>query len=86
MGFAKQDRRPFDPRRPKRFALPRLPPVPVVRIVLLAIVSAVAAGWALAHHYSVHFMPMEVPATPRAAPTFDADAGELPVPEVETAP
>ncbi len=86
MSFAKNDRPLFEPSKSKRFVLPRLPPVQIVRIVLLALLGIVGAGWALARHYSVRSAPMEVPLTtpPAPAPTYDADAGEIPVPELET--
>ncbi len=65
--------------------LPRVPPVNFVRIMLLALLGALGAGWALANHFHVGFAPMEV-AVPRAAPTYDADAGEIPVPEIDRGP
>ncbi len=40
-----------------------------------------AAGWALVRHYSLIPPPMRVPVHPAAAPTYDIEAGELPVPE-----
>jgi hypothetical protein len=79
------DRRRFDPHKQPRFVLPRRPPVQVIRVVLLALLGAIAAGWAIAYHYSVRLPPMLKPVTPPAA-TFDPDAGEIPVPEIETAP
>jgi hypothetical protein len=57
----------------------------VVRFFLLALVGVVAAVWAIVHHYTTHLPPMLVPATPSAAPTYDVDSGELPVPEIESA-
>jgi hypothetical protein len=86
VSFAKKDRRRFDPHQVHRFVLPRWPPVQIVRVVLLAALGAIAAGWAIAYHYSVRLPPMlkPVPAAPSA--TYDADAGEMPVPEIETAP
>jgi hypothetical protein len=38
--------------------------------------------WALVRHYTFVPKPMLVPASPSAAPTYDADAGETPVPEI----
>jgi hypothetical protein len=40
-----------------------------------------AAG-ALVRHCTHEFPPMRVLVVPRSAPTYDADAGELPVPDV----
>lgn len=86
MSFAKNDRRRFDPARPHRFVLPRWPPVQIVRVVLLAVLGAFAAGWAIAYHYSARLPPMRKPVASAPAPTYDPDAGEVPVPEIETAP
>lgn len=87
MSFVKKknDRRRFDPHEPQRFLLPQRPPVQIIRVVLLALLGAIAAGWAIAYHYSVRLPPMLKPVPPPAA-TFDRDAGEMPVPEIETAP
>ncbi len=93
MAFAKQERRRFhlDPRRGgasggSRFKLPKLPPAIVVRFFVLALVGVIAAVWAIVHHYTTQLPPVLVPATPSAAPTYDVDAGELPVPELERGP
>lgn len=93
MGFAKQERRRFhlDPRRGgasggARFKLPKLPPAAVVRFFVLALVGVAAAVWGIVHYYTRRLPPMLVPATPSAAPTYDVDAGELPVPEIERTP
>lgn len=87
MAFAKQEHRRFDARGGSRFKLPKLPPAVVVRFFVLALVGVVAAVWAIVHHYTTQLPPVLVPATtPSAAPTYDADAGELPVPEIERAP
>ena len=87
MSFAKKkgESRRFEPGKPQRFVLPRRPPVQAIRVVLLALLGAIAAAWAIAYHYSVRFPPMLKPVPPPAA-TFDPDAGEIPVPEIETAP
>ena len=64
-------------------------PVPlatIVRVLLLAALGAVGAGWGLARHYTAKLPPMQVPVQPASAPTYDSDAGELPVPELERAP
>ena len=85
MSFTKNERRRFDPHR-QRFVLPRWPPVQIVRVVVLALLGAIAAGWAIAYHYSVQLPPMLRPVQPSPSATYDADAGEIPVPEIETAP
>jgi hypothetical protein len=93
MAFAKQERRRFDARGGTRFRLPKLPPAAVVRFFVLALVGVVAAVWAIVHHCTTSLPPMRVPVVPSlvrgapsAAPTYDADAGELPAPEIERAP
>jgi hypothetical protein len=80
--FAKNTRRPFDPKR-SRFVLPRFPPVAVLRIVLLAALGIVAAAWALASHYATTLPPLRKPLPPSAMPTYDPEAGEMPVPDLE---
>ncbi len=54
----------------------------VVQIIVLAALVVVAAAWALADHFAEGRArpPMLVP-SPRGAATYDADAGEIPVPE-----
>jgi hypothetical protein len=77
-------------RKPSRFEepqsrvpLPRRPPGALVRLVLFAVLAIVAAVWALWDHYSRVMPPWRVPVShPSAAPTYDADAGEVPAPEV----
>jgi hypothetical protein len=86
MAFAKQERRRFDASGGARFKLPKLPPAVVVRFFVLALVGVIGAVWAIVHHYTTRPPPMLVPATPSAAPTYDVDAGELPVPEIERTP
>ncbi len=73
--------------------LPRRPPFPIVRAMLLAVLATAAAAWGLAYHYAAPRPPMLVPRTAGgagalAAPsaTYDPDAGELPVPELDLAP
>jgi hypothetical protein len=78
MSFAKK------PERPVR--LPRLRGAPVaygllLRMVLLGLVAIGGAIWGLVRHYTHEPPPLRVPVTPREAPTYDADAGEVPVPE-----
>jgi len=93
MAFAKQERRRFSlvPGRGgasggSRFKMPKLPPAVVMRFFVLALVGVIGAVWAIVHHYTTRLPPMLVPATPSAAPTYDVDAGELPVPEIERTP
>ncbi len=57
----------------------------MVRFFVLALVGVAAAIWGIVHHYTTRLPPVLVPATPSAAPTYDVDAGELPVPEMESA-
>ena len=54
--------------------------------MLLAALGIVGAGWALVNHYTARHPPMLVPVQPPPTPTYDADAGEIPVPELERAP
>lgn len=86
MAFAKQQQRRFDASGGSRFKLPKLPPAAVVRFFVLALVGVIGAVWAIVHHYTTQLPPMRVPVAPSAAPTYDADAGELPAPEIERAP
>lgn len=58
----------------------------LLRVALLAILAAVAAIWAIAYHYTVRLPPMLKPVGTAPSATYDADAGEIPVPELETAP
>jgi hypothetical protein len=60
--------------------------VQILRVVLLAVLGAIAAAWAIAYHYSVQLPPMLRPVPPAPSATYDPDAGEMPVPEIETAP
>jgi hypothetical protein len=39
------------------------------------------AFWALVRHYTHTLPPLRVPVVPATAPTYDADAGETPVPD-----
>ncbi len=84
MSFVKDDRnRRRSPTGQPRFVLPPLLASPIVRLVAFALAAAIAAVWALVYHYTREVPPMRVPvAAPRAAPTFDPDAGEMPVPEL----
>jgi hypothetical protein len=53
-----------------------------VRLVLLAALVVVAAAWALQRNYSRILPPMRKPVAPASAPAYDADAGEIPAPEI----
>jgi hypothetical protein len=52
----------------------------MVRTVVFALVAIAGAAGALVRHCTHAPVPMRVP-VPRAAPTYDADAGEVPVPD-----
>jgi hypothetical protein len=58
----------------------------MVRLVILAALAALAAAWGLAYHFGADLPAMRVPLLPATAPTYDADAGELPVPDLERTP
>jgi hypothetical protein len=60
----------------------RMPRLVVVRAIGLAVLVSIAAAWGLIYHYAYSPAPMLVPAPPAAVPTYDADAGELPVPDL----
>jgi hypothetical protein len=73
------------PERPAKKPTFRGPPVLsglLLRTLLVGLVAIFGAAWALVRHYTQTLPPLRVPVTPREAPTFDADAGELPVPEM----
>ena len=53
----------------------------LVRTFVFGVAAILGAAWALLRHYSLTPPPMIVPVPPRTAPTYDADAGEIPVPE-----
>jgi hypothetical protein len=80
VSFAKDNRRRFEPRR-SRFVLPPFHASPMVRVMVLAVAGILAAAWALASHTSRKLPPMLRPVSPPPAPTYDADAGEVPVPD-----
>jgi hypothetical protein len=80
VSFARKPR-PFNASR-SRFRLPRTPPATIVRVILLATFAIAASAWALAYHFTHLLPPLRVPVAPTAAPTYDADAGEIPVPEL----
>jgi hypothetical protein len=73
-------RRRFEPGR-ARFVLPPFVASPMLRLFLFALAALLAAVYGLVRHYTVPPPPLFVPAPPKAAPTYDADAGEWPVPE-----
>jgi hypothetical protein len=54
----------------------------LARTLLVAVLAIVGATWALVRHYTQTLPPLRVPVAPREAPTFDADAGEVPVPDL----
>jgi hypothetical protein len=53
----------------------------LVRTLIVGFIAIGGAAWALDRHYTHVLPPMRVPVVPREAPTFDADAGETPVPD-----
>jgi hypothetical protein len=53
-----------------------------MRIFGLAALVVIAAGWALVQHDCRDMPPMRRPVAPAAAPAYDIDAGEIPVPEI----
>jgi hypothetical protein len=75
--------------KPSGFEAPgarrQVPPAPhpgsLARTILLAVLVAIAAGWAVARHYSMGPSVLTPAATP-TGPTYDEDAGELSVPEI----
>jgi len=81
VSFAKDNRRRFNPGR-ARFVLPRFVASPLVRVMVLAVAGVIAAAWALASHSGKQMPPLYRPIDPPPAPTYDADAGEVPVPEL----
>jgi hypothetical protein len=68
-------------RRPPRPLLraERMAVASILRLLFFAALAIVGASWALVRHRTAVRPPMEVPVP---APTYDADAGEFPVPEV----
>jgi hypothetical protein len=79
VSFAKKaNRRPI--RRP--FRLPRAPPWLLVRTFLLGLLAIGGAAGALLRHYTHEVPPLRVPRRAAPAPTYDADAGEIPVPDL----
>lgn len=82
MGFVKKRGR-----APERITSPvpraSLPSALLVRVLVFGLVAIAGAAWALHRHWTYVPPPMLVPTPPRTAPTYDPDAGELPVPELE---
>jgi hypothetical protein len=78
--FAKKSRR-FDPSR-TRFVLPPLVASPMLRLFAFALIALLGAVYALVRHYTTELPPLRVPVTPPPVPTYDADAGEIPVPDI----
>jgi hypothetical protein len=54
----------------------------LLRTLLVGLLAIFGAAWALVRHYTQTLPPLREPVAPREAPTFDADAGELPVPDL----
>jgi hypothetical protein len=53
----------------------------VLRTALFGLLAISGAAWALVRHYTHTLPPLRVPVVPAAAPTYDPDAGEMPVPD-----
>jgi hypothetical protein len=84
MSFAKKTQRPARRPTPVIFAGASLSTGLLVRTLLVGLIAIGGAAWALDRHYTHALPPLRVPATPREVPTFDADAGEFPVPDIFT--
>jgi hypothetical protein len=59
-------------------------PAAAVRAIAVALLVVFAAGWAAVRHFTQKPPPMLVPVGPGGVtpePTYDIEAGELPVPE-----
>jgi hypothetical protein len=65
-----------------RFVLPPLLSSPVARYVVYAALALVFAAYGLVRHYTNAMPPMHRAVAPPPAPTFDEEAGEVPVPEL----
>jgi hypothetical protein len=79
VSFAKKTVRPQPRPRTRVSGAPGL----LLRALLLGAIAIAGAAWALVRHYTHPLPPLRVPLTPSSAPTYDADAGEMPVPELE---
>jgi hypothetical protein len=80
VSFTKNNRRRFEPGR-AQFALPRLVASPMMRLFVFALAAFVAAVYGIVRHYTMAPPPTPAPALAPPAPSYDADAGEYPVPE-----
>ena len=80
MTFSRKSERPT-PRRRAVAAGSQL--ALVLRTILFGLVAIAGAAGALARHCTLQPEPLRVPVA-RAAPTYDADAGEFPVPDFYT--
>jgi hypothetical protein len=56
-----------------------------VRVYFLALLAIAGAAWALVRHYTHELPPLHRSVAPSPAPTYDPDAGEMPVPDLEPA-
>lgn len=84
VGFSKKSRH-FQDRRLRRRASP-VTASELARTILFGVLVAIAAAWGLARHCTRPIEPLRVPVAPAPAPTYDADAGEMPVPDtIDTA-
>jgi hypothetical protein len=81
VSFVKNDRRRFEASR-ARFLLPRFAASPMVRLFVFALAALVASVYGVVRHYTMPTPTPTAPVTPPPAPTYDADAGEYPVPEM----
>jgi hypothetical protein len=81
VSFTKNDRRRFEPGR-ARFVLPPFGASPMVRLLVFALAALVGAVYGLVRHYTMPPPPTPQPIIAPPAPTYDADAGEFPVPEI----
>ena len=54
----------------------------MVRLTAFALAALLGAVYGLVRHYTTPVMPMYRTVSPPPAPTYDADAGEMPVPEM----
>jgi hypothetical protein len=79
VSFAKKPVRPQPRPRSRVSGAPGL----LLRALLLGTIAIAGAAWALVRHYTHPLPPLRVPLTPSSAPTYDADAGEMPVPEMD---
>jgi hypothetical protein len=79
MSFTRKPERPT--KKPSFKGAPVLSGL-LLRTVLIGLLAIFGAAWALVRHYTQTLPPLRVPVAPREAPTFDADAGELPVPDL----